>query len=50
MLTVVAQVHIWSSGPLLGLHRQVSNFSADEFLREMGQGVRDWIGWQHSSS
>ena len=41
MLIVDAQVHIWSGGTPLGAHRQVSNYSADELLREMDEAGVD---------
>jgi predicted TIM-barrel fold metal-dependent hydrolase len=41
MLIVDAQVHIWSSGTPMGAHRQVSNYGADQLLREMEQAGVD---------
>ena len=35
MLIVDAQVHIWSSGTPVSIHRQVSSYTKDELLRDM---------------
>jgi predicted TIM-barrel fold metal-dependent hydrolase len=42
MLIVDAQVHIWGSGPPTNPnHRQVTSFTTDELLREMGEAGVD---------
>ena len=38
MLIVDAQVHIWSQGTPSGQHRQVSSYTAEDCLKEMGKG------------
>jgi hypothetical protein len=38
MLIVDAQVHIWSQGTPSGQHRQVSSYTAEDCLKEMGEG------------
>ena len=38
MLIVDAQVHIWSQGTPSGLHRQISSYTAEDCLKEMGEG------------
>jgi len=35
MLIVDAQVHIWTSGTPVAIHRQVNSYTADELLRDM---------------
>ena len=35
MLTVDAQVHIWTSGTPVAIHRQVTSYTKDELLRDM---------------
>src|SRR6516162_10042031 len=41
MLIVDAQVHIWSQGTPSGQHRQISRYSAEDCLKEMGEGGVD---------
>jgi predicted TIM-barrel fold metal-dependent hydrolase len=38
MLIVDAQVHIWSQGTPSGQHRQISSYTAEDCLKEMGEG------------
>ena len=41
MLIVDAQVHIWTSGTPVNIHRQVAAYTKDELLRDMDEaGVR----------
>ncbi len=54
MQIVDAQVHIWSSGTPLGPHLQVSNYGADQLLREMAEAGVDAAlihppGWDPNS-
>ena len=41
MLIVDAQVHIWSQGTPSGQHRQISSYTAEDCLKEMGEGGVD---------
>ena len=41
MLIVDAQVHIWSQGTPSGQHRQISSYTAEDCLKEMGAGGVD---------
>ena len=44
MLVVDTQVHIWTSGTPVQIHRQVSHYTKDEVLRDMDQaGVRAFL-------
>jgi predicted TIM-barrel fold metal-dependent hydrolase len=38
MLIVDAQVHIWSQGTPSGQHRQISSYTAEDCLKETGEG------------
>jgi predicted TIM-barrel fold metal-dependent hydrolase len=41
MTIVDSQIHLWSSGKPNGVHRQVSSFTAEEALKEMGEAGVD---------
>lgn len=41
MLIVDAQVHIWTSGTPVHIHRQVSHYTGDELLRDMDEAGVD---------
>src|SRR6266702_806887 len=50
MLSVDAQVHIWSQGTPSGQHRQISKYSAEDCLKEMDAAGVDAVvlhppGW-----
>ena len=43
MLIVDAQVHIWTSGTPVHIHRQVSHYTKDELLRDMDEAGVDGV-------